>query len=97
MTYERREEIFAKEYLTEPEIAELLGISDREAYGLMKAIRKESDTLGIRGKIHVADYMRFFRIPLDGRYGRENAAVFMDTAERRVQWLAEAKREGATA
>ncbi len=69
MTYQRREEIFSKEAISTPEMAELLGVSLSEAsvkIGNMK--RKVGDRLGIKGRIHIQDYLEACRITELERY-----------------------------
>lgn len=64
MTYARREEIFSKEYITTKELQEILGYSDESgASRKMQEIKRVvGDKLGVKGKIHTADYFRFFEI-----------------------------------
>ncbi len=69
MTYAERENIFSKEYITTKELADLLGLAYANASTLMQTIkRKTGDRLNIRGKIHVQDYLDYFK--LDGSSGR---------------------------
>lgn len=72
MTYQRREEIFSKETITIEELAEVADISKASAYNLYHRIIGKSDRLGIKGKIHIADYFNYFNIPFDERYTRRN-------------------------
>lgn len=73
MTYAERQEIFSKEYITTKELAELLGIAYTKASTLLQTIkRKTGDRLGIKGKIHIQDYLDYYH--LDGssqRYSME--------------------------
>lgn len=60
MTYEEREAIFAKEVLDLDDVMKLFDISRNEASRLMNAIRlKVGDRLGIKGKLHVEDYLLY--------------------------------------
>lgn len=68
MTYEARERIFSKEVLTISDIMVLYGLSYQAAAGLVRQIRRKSDRLGLEGKLHVQDYLDYFR--LDGSGGR---------------------------
>ena len=69
MTYERREEIFSKEAISTPEMAELLGVSQSEASVKIKEMkRRAGDRLGIKGRIHVQDYFEAMRITELERY-----------------------------
>lgn len=65
MTYAMREEIFSKEYLSIKDIQELLGMKYQDAAKTMRDIKRRTDRLGIRGKIHVQDYLDYFKIPPD--------------------------------
>ena len=62
MTYAMREEIFSKEYLSIEDVQELLGMSYDDAARTIRNIKRRTDRLGIRGKLHVQDY---FQIPPD--------------------------------
>lgn len=57
MTYAMREEIFSKEYLSIEDIQELLGMSYDDAARTIRNIKRRTDRLGIRGKLHVQDYL----------------------------------------
>lgn len=65
MTYAMREEIFSKEYLSIKDMQELLGMKYQDAAKTMRDIKRRTDRLGIRGKIHVQDYLDYFQIPPD--------------------------------
>lgn len=69
MTYERREEIFSKEYLTNKEIAEIFGVGPCKGSSIIGDIkRKVGDRLNIKGKVHVQDYFDAFDLnPADYR------------------------------
>ena len=88
MTYEEREAIFAKEVLDLDDVMKLFDISRNEASRLMNAIRlKLGDRLGIKGKLHVEDYLLYFDISSADRYSRkkkERKETESKTAPRRT-------------
>ena len=59
------EEIFSKEYLSIEDVQELLGMSYDDAARTIRNIKRRTDRLGIRGKLHVQDYLDYFQIPPD--------------------------------
>ena len=65
MTYAMREEIFSKEYLSIEDVQEFLGMSYDDAARTIRNIKRRTDRLGIRGKLHVQDYLDYFQIPPD--------------------------------
>ena len=65
MTYAEREEIFSKEYLTISDIQALLGLKYQDAAKTVRNIKRRTDRLGIRGKIHVQDYLDYFQLSSD--------------------------------
>lgn len=65
MTYAKREEMFSKDYLSIEDIQELLGLHYQDAARTMRNIKRRTDRLGIRGKLHVQDYLDYFQIPPD--------------------------------
>ena len=65
MTYAMREEIFSKEYLSIEDVQELLGMSYDDAARTIRNIKRRTDRLGIRGKLHVQDNLDYFQIPPD--------------------------------
>lgn len=71
MTYAQREEIFSKEYLTIADLQSLLGLSYQDAARTVRNIKRRTDRLGIRGKIHVQDYFDYYQISTD-RYTKNN-------------------------
>lgn len=74
MTYAKREEIFSKEYITTRELADLLGVDISTASTKLKAIKlKTGDRLGIKGKIHVQDYLDYYG--LDGSSKRYSLGI----------------------
>ena len=67
MTFIEREQIFAKEYITTKELQILLGYSNLpSASAKMSEIKRVvGDRLGVKGKIHVEDYLAYFKIKTD--------------------------------
>ena len=67
MTYARREEILSKDYITTQELQELLGYANLpSASAKMSEIKRVvGDRLGVKGKIHVEDYLAYFKIKTD--------------------------------
>lgn len=65
MTYAKREEMFSKDYLSIEDIQELLGLHYQDAARTIRNIKRRTDRLGIRGKLHVQDYLDYFQIPPD--------------------------------
>ncbi len=72
MDYKRREEIFAKDYITTKEIQELLGFkSQSQASQMMMQIKRVvGDMLGVKGKIHTEDYFAYFGVQPTDRYNQ---------------------------
>lgn len=63
MTYEEREAIFSKEALNNEDIQKLFGVCRTEATNIMNEIRRKTgDRLGVKGKIHIEDYLKHFGI-----------------------------------
>lgn len=63
MTYEEREQIFSKEVITIQEFAKLFSCSLSEASVKMNDIkRRVGDRCGIKGKIHVQDYIDCYKL-----------------------------------
>ena len=63
MTYEEREAIFSKEALDRNDIMILFGVSANEASKIITTIkRKTGDRLGIKGRLHVQDYLDHFHL-----------------------------------
>lgn len=71
MTYEEREEIFSKDYLTIADIQNLLGVDYQTSAKLIRQIKFKFDRLGIQGKLHTEDYFEYFKINDRSRYRRE--------------------------
>ena len=67
MTYTEREQIFSKDYITTQELQALLGYSNISgASAKMSEIKRVvGDRLGVKGKIHVEDYLAYFKIKTD--------------------------------
>lgn len=72
MDYKRREEIFAKDYITTKELQELLGFKyQTQASQMMMQIKRVvGDILGIKGKIHTEDYFAYFGVQPKDRYNQ---------------------------
>ncbi len=74
MTYAEREAIFSKEYISTKELAALFGMNISTASTFLQTIkRRVGDRLGIRGKIHIQDYLDFFN--LDGSSQRYSKLI----------------------
>lgn len=72
MTYQRREEIFAKDYITTKEMQELLGFKcpSQASQMMMKIKRIVGDKLEVKGKIHTEDYFAYFGVKPTDRYNQ---------------------------
>lgn len=74
MTYAKREEIFSKEYLSIPDLQELFDLKYQGAAELMRDIKRylefngQTVRLSMQGKLHIQDYMDYFRITSVERY-----------------------------
>mgnify|MGYP005764631711 CR=1 FL=1 len=68
MTYEEREKIFSKEYLTIQDVQALFGLPYQSAARVIRQIRFRCDRLGMPGKLHVEDYFEYFNITDRLRY-----------------------------
>ncbi len=64
MTYEERDEIFAKDYLSIEDIMRLLDLSYGDAASVIRDIRRTHDRLHRQGKIHVQDYIDYFQLDI---------------------------------
>lgn len=71
MSYEEREKMFAKDYLSIKDLEVLFGIPYQTAAKLMRQIKFHYDRLGILGKIHVEDYFEYYKITDRIRYIRD--------------------------
>ena len=82
MTYEEREAIFSKEALNNEDIMKLFGVCKTESTNIMMRIkRKTGDRLGVKGKLHVQDYLDYFNIkPKDIQAFFFNSLVLFSTA-----------------
>lgn len=74
MTYEEREELLAKDYLTIADIQRLLGLEYHYAAKVIRDIRRKTDRLGIQGMVHVQDYIDYFDLDIT-RYVLGTVAV----------------------
>lgn len=73
MTYEEREKIFAKDYLTIADIEKLHCTTSQVAGRIIRRIKDELTLskkynqqgvrMNIRGKLHVQDYIDYYRLP----------------------------------
>ena len=71
MTYEEREAIFSKEALNNEDIQKLFGVCRTEATNIMMRIkRKTGDRLGVKGRLHIEDYLKHFGIEAN-RYAKK--------------------------
>lgn len=76
MTYARREEIFSKEYISIADMQDLLGLSYNDAAIKIREIKRAIELSGqrvrldIQGKLHVQDYLDYFRIDNAARYAQ---------------------------
>ncbi len=69
MTYEEREKIFSKEVITLNEFAALFSCSLSEASIKMNDIkRRVGDRAGVRGKLHIQDYLDCYKLTGLERY-----------------------------
>lgn len=76
MTYSEREEIFAKEVLTIKDLMAVLDIANYQtAAQLMRQIKRTTgDRYPVQGKLHVQDYLEYFKIDGGDRYCAEKRA-----------------------
>ena len=72
MTVAERQEIFAKEYLSNEDLQKLFNLHPSEASRYMNAIKKKLTIgkskelrLDIRGKLHVQDYLDYLGVTSD--------------------------------
>lgn len=65
MTYAEREEIISKEALSIDDMSKLLGVGYHEAAKIIRNIKRRTDRLGVKGRIHIQDYFDYFQIPTD--------------------------------
>lgn len=64
-TPEARRLIFSKDYLSIEDVQILLGMSYGDAAKLIRQIKRRFDRLNIRGKLHVQDYLDYYKLPAD--------------------------------
>lgn len=63
MTYEEREQLLSKEALRLEDLMALLDISRSAASELAIRIKRSAgDRLGIKGRVHILDFFKFFGI-----------------------------------
>lgn len=68
MTYEQRERIFSKDYISLSEFMEITGYCKTQASQKMTEIRRRYNRLNVEGRIHVQDYFDFYGLnPTDYR------------------------------
>ena len=73
MTYEEREAIFSKEALNNEDIQKLFGVCRTEATNIMMRIkRKTGDRIGVKGRLHIEDYLKHFGIEAN-RYAKKRS------------------------
>ena len=73
MTYEEREALFSKEALNNEDIQKLFGVCRTEATNIMMRIkRKTGDRLGVKGRLHIEDYLKHFGIEAN-RYAKKRS------------------------
>lgn len=68
MSFEEREKIFSKDYLSIKDLQALLGLTYQCAAKLIRQIKFKHDRLHIQGKLHVEDYFEYFKIKDKQRY-----------------------------
>ena len=74
MDWARREEIFSKDYITIADMQDLLGMTYNDAAKEIRDIkryfklRRQGVRLDVQGKLHVQDYLDYYRIPSTERY-----------------------------
>ncbi len=69
MTPQERDEILSKDYLVAEDLMQLLGVDLSKAYTIIRDIRRQTDRLGIQGKVHIQDYIDYFKLDIT-RYRR---------------------------
>lgn len=76
MTYSRREEIFSKEYISIADMQDLLGMGYDDAAKMIRDIKRSLELggakvrLNVQGKLHVQDYLDYFKIDNAARYAQ---------------------------
>lgn len=73
MTYAEREEMFAKDYLSIEDVQKLQGTTYPVAARIIRQIKKELTMspkfnkqgvrMNVQGKLHVQDYIDYYRLP----------------------------------
>lgn len=86
MTYSRREEIFSKDYISIADMQDLLGLGYADAAKLIRDIKRglsfkgQTPRLDIQGKLHVQDYLDYFKIENPMRYAQPSSVKVADGA-----------------
>ncbi len=85
MNYSRREEIFSKDYLSIADMQDLLGMGYDEAAKTIRDIKRsltidpefngQGVRLNIQGKLHVQDYLDFYKISNTERYKQVDVSI----------------------
>lgn len=57
-----RKKILSHDVLGVKDFAELLGVGERVASDIMKQIKEKQDRLKLQGRIHIQDYIDFFKL-----------------------------------
>ena len=57
-----RKKILSHDVLSVKDFAELLGVGERVASDIMKQIKEKQDRLKLQGRIHIQDYIDFFKL-----------------------------------
>lgn len=57
-----RKKILSHDVLSVKDFAELLGVGERVASDIMKQIKEKQDRLRLQGRIHIQDYIDFFKL-----------------------------------
>lgn len=57
-----RQQILSHDVLSVKDFASLLGVSERVASDIMKQIKEKQDRLRLQGRIHIQDYIDFFKL-----------------------------------
>lgn len=68
ITPEIRAAIFAKEVLTIEDLQRLLLLPYQSAAKLMRDIKRKCDRYPVQGKLHIQDYLDYFKLDGSGRY-----------------------------
>ena len=86
MTYAEREEIFSKDVITTNDLMKLLNVQKSAASVKMQEIKRVAgDRLGIQGRVHIEDYLEYFKIKDLTRY-RKQLDVDEEEERERSRW-----------